>query len=53
MSVVDFIKATVACGLSAFLVYSFPTLSQAIFIGLVSLIWLLYARKTLGGLRRR
>ncbi len=53
MSVVDFIKATVGCGLSAFLVYSFPVLSQAMFIALVSLLWLLYARKTFGNLLRR
>ena len=47
MNVLDLLKATLACGISAFLVYTYPVLSQALFIGLVSLVWLVYARKTL------
>jgi hypothetical protein len=53
MNVLDLVKATLACGISAFLVYSYPVLSQVLFIGLVSLLWLFYARKTLARLFRR
>jgi uncharacterized membrane protein YesL len=53
MSVCDLIKATIACGGIAFVVYSVPLLSQVVIIGLLSLIWLSYAYKTVAGLRRR
>ncbi len=53
MNVLDLIKATVACGLSAFLTYSFPVFSQVIIIGLLSLLWLGYAHKTVASLWRR
>lgn len=53
MSVLDFTKATVVCGLAAYLIYTFPVLSQALIISLLSVMWLLYARKMLQRLRRR
>jgi hypothetical protein len=53
MNVLDLIKATIACGLSAFLIYSFPVVSQVVIIGLLSLLWLSYAHKTLANLLRR
>ncbi len=53
MNVLDLIKATVTCGLLAFLIYSFPIIGQIVIIGLLSLLWLLYARKTIAHLRRR
>ncbi len=53
MNVLDLIKATIACGLSAFLIYSFPVIGQVIIIGLLSLLWLSYAHRTLAGIRRR
>jgi hypothetical protein len=53
MNVLDLIKATVACGLSAFLIYSFPIISQVVIIGLLTLLWLAYAHKTLATIRRR
>ncbi len=53
MNMVDLLKATVACGLSAFLTYSFPIFSQVIIIGLLGVLWLAYAHKTLATLRRR
>ena len=53
MSVLDLIKATIACGVCAFLIYSFPVLSQVVIIGLLSLLWLAYARKTLATIWRR
>lgn len=53
MNVVDLLKATVGCGLSAFLFYSFPVASQVVIIGLLSLLWLGYAHRTLMSLRRR
>jgi hypothetical protein len=53
MNVLDLIKATMACGLSAFLIYSFPVVGQVIIIGLLSLLWLGYAHKTVATLRRR
>jgi hypothetical protein len=53
MNMFDLIKATIACGVSAFLIYSFPVLGQVIIIGLLSLLWLSYAHRTLATLRRR
>ncbi len=53
MSVFDLVKATVTCGLSAFVIYSFPVISQVVIIALLSLLWLSYAHRTLGHLRRR
>ncbi|HWX21979.1 MAG TPA: hypothetical protein VN578_18925 [Candidatus Binatia bacterium] len=53
MNVLDLIKATVTCGGSAFLIYNFPVLSQAVIIGLLTLLWLSYAHRTLAGLRKR
>jgi hypothetical protein len=53
MNVLDLTKATVICGLVAFLFYSFPILGQILVIAALSLLWLSYARKTLVGFRRR
>ncbi len=53
MNVLDLIKATIACGLSAFLVYSVPQVGQALIIGLLSLLWLSYAHRTLTTIRRK
>ena len=53
MNILDLTKATVICGGVAFLIYSFPVLSQVVGIGLLSLLWLAYAHKTLAQLRRR
>ena len=53
MNVLDLIKATIACGLSAFLIYNYPVLSQVIIIGLLCLLWLSYAHRTLARFRRR
>ncbi len=53
MNLLDLIKATVACGLFAFIIYSFPVVSQAVIIGFLSLLWLGYARKTFLGILRK
>ena len=53
MNVLDLLKATIACGLSAFLIYNFPVISQVVIIGLLSLLWLSYAHRTLIHLLRR
>jgi hypothetical protein len=53
MNVLDLIKATIACGGSAFLIYNFPIIGQVIIIGLLSLLWLGYAHKTLATIRRK
>lgn len=45
MTLVDLIKATVACGGVAFLAYSYPVLSQALIIGTLSIVWLSYVWK--------
>lgn len=42
MRPIDFVKATLACGLAAYLVYEYPALGQGIIIGLLSLLWLSY-----------
>ena len=46
MDLVDLIKATVLCGIIAFLCYSFPVVGQAMVIGFLGLIWLGYLRTT-------
>ena len=53
MNMFDLIKATITCGVTAFLIYSYPVIGQVLLIGLLSLLWLGYARKTLLSLRRR
>ena len=53
MNVLDLVKATIVCGSVAFLVYSFPILAQIGIIGLLSLLWLAYAYKTLEAVWRR
>ena len=53
MSVYDLIKATVVCGVLAFLVYSFPILGQIVIIGLLSALWLSCAFQTVENVRRR
>jgi len=46
MSFVDLTKATVICGGTAFLIYTFPALAQGLIISLLTLLWLSYAHKT-------
>ena len=53
MTIFDLIKATVVCGLIAFLIYSYPVVGQVVLIGFLSLLWLAYAHKTIANLRRR
>jgi hypothetical protein len=53
MDLFDFIKATIVCGLVAFLCYTFPVIGQAAVIGVLALVWLAYARKLLITLRSR
>ncbi len=53
MSILDLAKATVVCGGLAFLIYNFPLLGQVLLLAMLSLLWLLYARKAVQTLRRR
>lgn len=53
MTILDLIKATVTCGVFAYLIYSFPVVGQIVLIGLLGLLWLGYARKAIASLRRR
>lgn len=53
MSIFDLAKATLVCGGTAFLIYSFPVVGQILVIGFLSLLWLLYAREAIHSLRRR
>jgi hypothetical protein len=53
MTILDLMKATLICGAFAYLIYSFPLLGQIVLIGLLGLLWLSYARKTIAGLLRR
>jgi hypothetical protein len=50
MNIFDLVKATLVCGTSAFVVYSYPVVLQVAGIGLLALLWLSYARKTLKSL---
>jgi uncharacterized membrane protein YesL len=43
----DLIKATIGCGLAAYLVYEFPLLGQVVIIGVLSLLWLSYLYSTI------
>jgi hypothetical protein len=52
MTMWDFIKATTVCGLLAFLMYSYPVLSQALIITVLCLLWAGYAHRTFSGFRR-
>lgn len=51
MNVLDLIKATVACAGLAYLVYAFPIIGQVVIIGLLTMLWLSYARQTFRKLR--
>jgi hypothetical protein len=53
MTILDLIKATVVCGVIAFLIYSYPIVGQIVLIGFLGLLWLLYVRQTIASLRRR
>ena len=53
MTIFDLTKATVTCGGTAFVLYSFPVAAQAITIGVLSLLWLSYAHNVLATFRRR
>jgi len=53
MSILDLIKATVVCGAIAFLIYSYPIIGQIVLIGFLSVLWLLYAHRTIACLRRK
>ena len=53
MSIYDLTKATVICGGVAFLIYSFPLVSQILMIGLLSLLWLSYAYQAVAKMRRK
>lgn len=53
MNMLDLIKATIGCGLAAFLIYSFPVIGQVVIIGLLGLLWLGYAHRTIARLLRR
>jgi uncharacterized membrane protein YesL len=53
MSVFDLIKATVVCGFTAFLVYTFPVIGQIAIIGLLGLLWLSCAHQVMQSVRRK
>jgi hypothetical protein len=53
MSIYDLTKATVICGGVAFLIYSFPLVSQILTIGLLTLLWLSYAYQAFVNVRRK
>ena len=53
MSVLDLAKATLVCGGVSYLIYNFPPISQVVMIGLMFLVWLVYAHRTVANLLRR
>ncbi len=53
MNALDVIKATLVCGLLAFLVYSFPVIGQVVIIGVLGLVWLSYVLKAFQVLGRK
>ena len=52
MTILDLTKATLVCGGGAFLVYEYPVVGQILLIGVLAVLWLLYARQTILSLRR-
>ncbi len=46
-------KATIFYGGSAFLIYSYPAISQGVGIALLVFLWLICAHTTFSGLQRR
>jgi hypothetical protein len=46
-------RATILYGGSAFLIYSYPAISQAVGIALLALLWLICAHTTFSGLQSR
>ena len=53
MKVSDLLKATITCTLIAYLVYSYPLVSQILIIAFLSLLWLSYLYRTVLTLRSR
>ena len=53
MSIYDLTKATVICAGVAFLIYTFPLVSQILTIGILSLLWLSYAYRAIVNVRRK
>ena len=49
----DLVKATIACGMAAYLVYEFPKLGQVVIITTLSLLWLSYLYSTISSRRVR
>jgi len=53
MRMIDFIKTTLFCGITAFLAFNFPALSQGIIIAALSALWLTYLHSTVTHMRLR
>ncbi len=53
MNTLDLTKATVVCGSVAYLVYSYPVISQSFIIGLMCIFWLSYAYRLMKSIRQR
>lgn len=53
MNIFDLTKATIVCGLVAFVFYSYPIISQVLLIGVLGLVWLSYAYRTMATIRRK
>jgi uncharacterized membrane protein YesL len=53
MTIYDLTKATVICGGVAFLIYTFPLVSQILTIGLLTVLWLSYAHRAFTNFRRK
>jgi len=53
MRMSDLIKATLVCGGIAFMVYSYPVISQVAIIGLLCLLWISCAHQTIRRVAQR
>lgn len=53
MNVLDLTKATVICGVVAYLFVNYPILGQIMVVALMSVLWLSYAYKTVASFRRK
>jgi hypothetical protein len=53
MTIVDLLKATVTCAAIAFLIFNYPVIGQVLLIGFLTLLWMVYAHKTIMSLRLR
>ena len=52
MRLIDFIKTTLFCGITAWVGFTFPAFSQGLLIAVLSALWLTYLHSTVSKWRQ-